>query len=206
MLHVLFVVHTTQKGVYYQHIRMNSKPRDKRSQTMLQYKKPFSVSLRTVTLLLLTLALAITLVSCGGGAGGDDPPKVIANEWRMTLPYGSNYQADSGDTMYNSFSTTIGENTITLSGGDFGTVTLSGVYTKGGGAVTNHTPGKWAYVYDARGKIGYITTCTPSSIEYELYIGICTEDYVADSESYNGITLNINGIPEYPAFRSWGIF
>ena len=150
-------------------------------------------------------------VSCGdkgsgdptGPGGGDppvDPPKVIAAEWRETLPYSDNYSPSFG-VSYTGFTTVIGENTITLSGGTLGSdVTITGIYTEGGGPVTLLNPGAYTYVYKDGAKIGCIVGYL-NFTAYMLQIGNTAKGNASDWESTFGITLDLSGVPDYPSIQ-----
>ena len=158
-------------------------------------------------LLLFPLFILILIFSACGGDGSSSDPKVIAAELRKTLTNGDYYEADSTDTTRNGFTTVIGEKTITLSDGNLdSTVTITGVYTEGGGAATYRT-GEWTYVYKDGEKIGYIGKYTIfSDVWYELFIGKEAKDFASIYEIDLGITIDTTGIPDYPKFRSWDNF
>ena len=134
-------------------------------------------------------------------------PKVIAAEWRNTLTYSGDYSPSSGDN-YTGFSAVIGENTITLSGGTLGSaVTITGIYTEGGGPVTIKTPGEYTYVYKDGGKIGFMVSFTDGA-DFQV---LCIGTYAHQRQEYYelnivGMTLDLTGVPDFPAVYVYGLF
>ena len=135
--------------------------------------------------------------------------KFIAAEWRKTLSDNGEYEADGTDTKHTGLTTVIGENKVTLSGGDLGSdVVISNIYTEGGGQGTKLTPSEWAYVYKDGAKIGFIvkynlygTTC------YDILLGAQAKARVAGYDFDLGITIDLTGVPDYPSvFADHGFY
>ena len=156
---------------------------------------------------LVAVLLAGTLIVLGCNKPTGGTPKVIADEWQNTLTYGGEY-SPSG-VAYMGITAVIGENTITVSGGGLGSdVTITGVYTQGGGPVTLQTPGEYTYVYKDGAKIGFMVRWTDgSAICQRLCVGgTYIESYQPIHEAEQGITLDLTGVPLFPGILGLGIF
>ena len=163
-----------------------------------------------IALITLTVVIALAFAACGDkgsgdptGPGGGDPPvtppKVIAAEWRKTFSNGD--YMPNGDDYYAPTTTILGENTITISDGGLGSsVTITGVYTQGGGPITINDPGEWAYVYKDGVKIGYIYR-SHNFTNYLLQIGKVAVVNVSAQESSIGVTIDLDGVPDYPSIQ-----
>jgi hypothetical protein len=127
--------------------------------------------------------------ACDNPAGGDgDPPKTVAAEYRFT----------SGDTTF-----TLGETTAVKTGS--GAFSLTGVYTEGGGTFRKSRDpdeGKWAYLYDAAGKRGYVLKCTAGPFNGYIEVGLGTgsvNTLSGDTEFIFTPALSADGVSSDPA-------
>jgi predicted small secreted protein len=150
-------------------------------------------------LIALVAVIALTFAACNKPTGGGDDPKVIAPEWRKTFSSGD--YMPNNDDYYAPTTTTLGENTITISGGGLGSpVTITGVYTQGGGPITINDPGEWAFVYKDGVKIGYILG-SYNFTNYLLHIGKVAVVNLSANESTFGVTIDLDGVPDYPSIQ-----
>ncbi|GHV64839.1 hypothetical protein AGMMS49587_18040 [Spirochaetia bacterium] len=94
---------------------------------------------------LITLIAALAIIGCDNGSTTPPTPKIVAVEYRGTT-------IDSVGT--------IGETTVTTTDDS---VTLSGVYTQGGGIVSGLADGTWAYLYNGEGKRGIVIRLSDGS-------------------------------------------
>lgn len=164
----------------------------------MKSKKMMLGKCKTIILLLVMLFI---FFACDNGSTGN----TVAEDLQATLSSGQ-YQATVTDSNHTGLTVVMGSDTITISGGDLGSpVTISGIYTAGGGTITGigYTSSKWTYVYRDDEKIGYIFKYNFAGTDvYYLYIGKFAKLTQAGAESQFGITLDTTGIVDYPSIHA----
>jgi len=147
--------------------------------------------MKLLGIIVLTATIGFGMTACGNG-DDDDPPKVIAADYRGTITGASLDLTTISDN--HNINLTVGETSLSWTGDKTGSQT--GVYTESGGTLSD---GKWAYLYKDGTKIGMIAK---NSGTLEIITGNAAKDNTASIQTYyGGISLDFTGISDYPSIQ-----